>query len=113
MYSVSGVGTDHAKAHNIFLGCIFDSPRRIAEEFCAFAKKIGTPLLLFPSIRKVWAAGFAKSRGEVFKKAKNNIDGWYFPLQDVEGKPKKGSYTLKTGEISYEMYKENPLEFRE
>lgn len=77
-----------------------------------FAKKNGTPLLLFSSIRKILKAGFAKSRKEVIDKATNKKDGWYFPLLDNDGKPMKGLYTLKDGEISYEMYQQqNPEEF--
>lgn len=73
-----------------------------------FAKKIGTPLMLFSSIRKVVEAGFAKSSREVVKKTTNNIDGWYYPLLDNDGKPMKGLYTLQDNEISYKMYKNDP-----
>jgi hypothetical protein len=59
-----------------------------------FAKKPGTPLLLFPSIRKVLEAGFAKSHLEVVNNAEKNIEGWYFPLLDTDGKPRKGLYTF-------------------
>lgn len=67
--------------------------------------------MLFSSIRKVLEAGFANSHREIVQKATNNIDGWFYPLLDNDGKPMKGVYKLKEGEISYEMYKENPAEY--
>ena len=62
-----------------------------------FAKKSGTPLMLFSSIRKVLEAGFANSHREIVQKATNNIDGWFYPLLDNDGKPMKGVYKLKEG----------------
>jgi hypothetical protein len=60
-----------------------------------FAKKNGTPLLLFSSIRKVLDAGFAKSHFEVIQKVEKNMDGWRYALLNDDGKPMQGPCMLK------------------
>lgn len=73
-----------------------------------FARKAGGPLVLLPSIKACVKYNFVKTIRLAKKNLEQNIDGWRYANVDKKGKPMRGNYILKEGEISYEMYLKNP-----
>jgi hypothetical protein len=78
-------------------------------EIPIFAKKGDGPSVLFTSMKACIAAGYATNTQNARRKIQRQEEGWRYASLDEKGKPVRKPYTLKSGEISYEMLINNNL----
>lgn len=74
-------------------------------EILIFAQKGDGPSVLFQSIEKCVQAGYATNIQNARRKIQRNEPGWRYAAVNDENKPIRKQYTLKSGELSYEMIK--------
>lgn len=77
-----------------------------------FAKKDDkkeTPSVLFQSIQECVNAGYATNVQNARRKIQRKEDGWRYASIDESGKPIRQPYSLKEGELSYEMLKKSEI----
>lgn len=68
-----------------------------------FAKKGDGPSVLFNSFKECVDAGYATNGQNARRKIQCGEVGWRYAHVDSEGKPIRKPYTLKEGEISYQI----------
>ena len=73
-----------------------------------FAQKGNGPSVLFESMTQCVEACYATNLQNARRKIQRSQPGWRYAAVDVENKPIRKKYTLKPGELSYEMLNISP-----
>ena len=74
-----------------------------------FGQKDNGPSVFFPTFTACIEASYATNTQNARRKIQRKMPGWRYATLTDEGKPYRGKYSLKEGEISYEDYMQRNL----